>query len=71
MAKLRLESVLKELKISKRSFAKRLGIDPSNVFRFFKKDYDPKLSTLEEWAKVLGVRIRDLYEEPGVRGKGK
>lgn len=63
MVKLRLAALLKEKKISKRGFAKMLGIDYANVFRFFRKDYDPKLSTLEEWARTLGVRIADLYEE--------
>lgn len=63
MVKLRLEALLKEKKISKRGFAKMIGIDYANVFRFFRKDYDPKLSTLNEWAKILGVRIGDLYEE--------
>ena len=67
MVKLRLAALLKEKKISKRGFAKMLGIDYANVFRFFRKDYDPKISTLEEWAGILGVRIRDLYEEPGTR----
>ena len=63
MVKLRLEAILKEKKISKRGFAKMLGIDYANVFRYFRKDYDPKLSMLEQWAKILGVRISELYKE--------
>lgn len=62
MVKLRLEAILKEKKISKRGFAKMLGIDYANVFRFFREDYDPKLSTLEQWATTLGVQIHHLYE---------
>lgn len=67
MIKIRLEAVLREKGISKRGFAKLLGIDYANVFRFFRKGYDPKLSTLQEWAKTLGVKISDLYEEISVR----
>lgn len=63
MVKLKLEEVLKKKKISKRGFAKMLGIDYSNVFRFFREDYNPKLSVLAEWAHVLGVEIGSLYEE--------
>ena len=63
MVKLRLEAVLKEKKISKRGFAKMLGIDYANVFRFFREDYDPKLSTVEQWAETLGVRMSDLYQD--------
>ena len=63
MPELLLEKVLEKRKMSKRQFAKRLEIDYSSVFRFFRPGYDPKLSTLEKWAKVLGVKIRDLYKE--------
>ena len=63
MAKLQLEEVLKKSKVSKRRFAKMLGIEYANVFRYFRKGYDPKLSTLEQWAKVLKVQIRDLYQD--------
>ncbi len=62
MVKLKLEAILKEKKISKRGFAKMLGIDYANVFRFFRKDYDPKLSMLDLWAHILKVEIDDLYE---------
>lgn len=63
MPKLLLEKVLKKKGMSKRQFAKRLDIDYASVFRFFRPGYDPKLSTLARWAKVLDVRIRDLYSE--------
>jgi transcriptional regulator with XRE-family HTH domain len=63
MAKLLLDKVLKKKKISKRQFAKRLGIDYASVFRFFRPGYDPKLSTLEKWAVALDVRIKDLFSE--------
>lgn len=63
MTKLLLNQVLERKKLSKRQFAKKLDIDYASVFRFFRPGYDPKLSTLERWAKILDVRISDLFEE--------
>lgn len=63
MVKLLLGSVLKKKGISKRQFAKRLGMHYHGVFRYFKDGYDPKLSTLAKWAKVIPCRVRDLYVE--------
>lgn len=63
MAKLLLAEVLKKKGLSKRQFAKRLGKEYPTVFRYFREGYDPKLSSLEAWAKVLNCRIRDLIEE--------
>ena len=63
MAKLKLDQILKQKKLSKYALSKLLGLPTASIFRYFKPEYDPKLSTLEKWANVLGVRIRDLYEE--------
>lgn len=63
MVKLKLAEVLKKKRLSKRQFAKRLKVAYSSVFRYFRKGYDPKLSTLHKWAKVLNCRISDLYSE--------
>ncbi len=63
MAKLLLAEVLMKKGLSKRQFAKKLGKEYPTVFRYFREGYDPKLSSLEAWAKVLGCRIRDLVEE--------
>jgi transcriptional regulator with XRE-family HTH domain len=63
MAKLTLDEALKKKKMSKRQFAKKLGVLYSNVFRMFRPSYDPKFSTLVEIAKVLDVKVKDLYEE--------
>jgi transcriptional regulator with XRE-family HTH domain len=63
MAKLIIGQVLKKKDVSKRQFAKRLKIEYAGVFRYFRTGYDPKLSTLEKWAKVLGCGISDLFEE--------
>lgn len=63
MAKLLLNQALKKKNVSKRQFAKKLGIHYSAVFRYFREGYDPKLSTLGLWAKALGCKISDLYEE--------
>lgn len=64
MAQLVLDKVLKTHGMSKRQFAKALGVDYASVFRFFRPGYDPKLSMLGKWADVLGVRIRDLFADP-------
>lgn len=63
MAKILLEEMLKKKGISKYRFAKMLGVHQPTIFRYLKPDYDPKFSSLERWAKVLGCKIRDLYKE--------
>lgn len=63
MARVILDEVLKRKQISKRAFARLLGIEEKNVWRLFGPAVDPKLSTLTRWAKVLGVRVRDLIRE--------
>lgn len=63
MAKLVLDKILERKKVSKRQFAKLLKMDYPSVFRFFRPGYDPKLSTLDKWAKALSVRVKDLLEE--------
>lgn len=63
MAKLIIGQVLKKRKLSKRKFAKLIGCEYKNVFRYFKPGYDAKLSTLSLWAKALGLRVRDLLDE--------
>ena len=61
MAKLILEKVLKKKSMSKRRFAKELDVDYASSFRYYRDGYDPKLSTLTKWARVLKVRVSDLY----------
>ena len=63
MAKLKLGGILEKKKMSKYRFAQLLEVPTSTVFRYFKPGYDPKLSTLERWAKVLDLKIRDLLDE--------
>lgn len=63
MAKLPLDKILEEKKISKRQFAKMLGEDSSNVHRYFRDGYDPKLSLLKEWATKLKMKVSDLVRE--------
>ena len=63
MAKVILEKVLKKKKMTKYAFAKALGLETSNVSRYFKADYDPRLSTLERWAKALDVSVKDFLED--------
>lgn len=63
MAHHQLAEVLKKKGISKRRFAKMLGVQYAGVFRYFRPGYDPKLSTLTRWAKALKVKVRDLIKE--------
>jgi ribosome-binding protein aMBF1 (putative translation factor) len=63
VAKLQIEKVLEKKGMSKRQFAKLIVEDYGNVFRFFRPGYDPKLSTLNKWAKALNVKVKDLLVE--------
>ena len=63
MARVCLSNVLKEKKMTKYRFAKLIGVEYSNVVRYFKIDYNPRLSTLEKWAEVLKVSVNDLIED--------
>jgi transcriptional regulator with XRE-family HTH domain len=63
MVKLILSAILKKKGISKRQFAKKLGVEYYSVFRYFRPGYDPKLSTLAVWSRALGLRIRDLIKD--------
>lgn len=63
MARVVLTKILKEKKITKYRFAKLIGSDYSNIVRYFKPDFNPRLSTLEKWAEVLDVSIKDLVED--------
>lgn len=63
MAQLLLAETLRKKKLSKRQFAKLLGVRYENAFRWFRDGYDPKLSMLERWAKALRCKIRDLYRD--------
>lgn len=63
MARVVLAKILKEKKITKYRFAKLIGSDYSNIVRYFKPDFNPRLSTLEKWAEVLDVSIKDLVED--------
>jgi DNA-binding Xre family transcriptional regulator len=61
--KLKIEAILQKKKISKYRLAQLLDVPTSTVFRYFKAEYDPKLSTLEKVAKALEVKVRDLLDE--------
>jgi transcriptional regulator with XRE-family HTH domain len=50
-------------KIGLLDFARRTQSSQTQVARWLKEDYDPKLSVLDKWAKALGVKIRDLYKD--------
>jgi transcriptional regulator with XRE-family HTH domain len=63
MASIRLEEVLAKKKLSKRKFAKQMGVSYHAVFHYFRKGYNPTFEMMAKWAKAAGCRIRDLIEE--------
>ena len=63
MAELRLEKILAKKGVSKRQFSKMLEEDESNVYRYFRDGYDPKLSTLKKWASKLKMKVSELLRE--------
>ncbi len=60
---MKLDTILKKKEMSKYRLAQLLDVPTSTVFRFFKPEYDPRLSTLEKIAKVLEVKVKDLLDE--------
>lgn len=58
-----MEKILERKSISKRQFSKMLEEDESNVYRYFRDGYDPKLSTLRKWAAKLKMKVSDLVAE--------
>lgn len=63
MTKLDLETYLEKKGISKNEFARRLGMNSPAVRRFFRPDYDPKLSTLSKWADALNCNVSDFLKK--------
>lgn len=63
MAKVVLNKVLKKKNMTRYRFAKLLGKEYSGIVRYFKPGYNPRLTTLEEWSKVLDVSVKDLIED--------
>jgi ribosome-binding protein aMBF1 (putative translation factor) len=63
VADMRLDKILEKKGVSKRQFSKMLEEDESNVYRYFRDGYDPKLSTLKKWASKLKMKVHDLVKE--------
>lgn len=63
MAKIILKEVLKKQRLSKRQLAMRMGIPYVQVFRLFRKGWNPTFKTLERIANAAGVKIADLIKE--------
>lgn len=55
--------MLTKQRLSKRQLAIRMGIPYAQVFRFFRKGWNPTLKTLERIANAAGVKIADLIRE--------
>lgn len=63
MVKIILADILKTKRLSKRQLAIRMGLPYAQVFRFFRKGWNPTIKTLERIAKAAGVKIVDLIKE--------
>jgi transcriptional regulator with XRE-family HTH domain len=63
VVKIILADILKTKRLSKRQLAIRMGLPYAQVFRFFRKGWNPTIKTLERIAKAAGVKIVDLIKE--------
>jgi DNA-binding XRE family transcriptional regulator len=64
--KITLDDVLKKKGITGYKFAKEyLKVQPNSLTPIRKEGYDPKLSTLIRWAKILNCDVNDLFEVEG------
>lgn len=67
-----LDDVLKKRGMTGYAFAKKaLGAQPNALTPIRKPGYDPKLSTLVKWAKLLDCDVNDLFEAEGYPSKDK
>ena len=55
-----LENVLKKRQLTKYRFAQLLKKDIPNVFRMFREDFNPRLDTLVDLARVLECGLDDI-----------
>jgi transcriptional regulator with XRE-family HTH domain len=63
VAKIILKEILKTKRLSKRQLSIRMGIPYQQVFRYFRKGWNPTLKTLERIAKALDLRVVDLIRD--------
>jgi transcriptional regulator with XRE-family HTH domain len=63
MPRVILGKILKRKKLSKRQFAKRIGMHDRHVFALFHDDYNPTFKMLCRWAKAIPCKVKDLIEE--------
>jgi transcriptional regulator with XRE-family HTH domain len=71
MYKLRLKKLLSEHKMSKNQLARLTKVKPNAVRRYFRKDTDPKLSTLVKWAEAFDCSLDDLVVRRKMSKKAK
>jgi transcriptional regulator with XRE-family HTH domain len=57
--------------VSMRELARRTGLGVATLSRIESGEANPRLSTLMQLAKVLGVFIGDLFDKPNNRKGGK
>lgn len=59
---LRIKEICKERGISMRELAKRMNVSPGVVVRMLSENGNPKVSTLENIAKVLDLQVYELFD---------
>ena len=70
--KITLDEVLKRKGLTGYQFAKRhLKAQPNALTPIRKAGYDPKLSTLIRWAKLLECDVNDLFVDEGYEPRVK
>ena len=57
-----LKAILKEKNISQRELADKIGLTESAISRFIKKNRIPTGENMLKIAKVLNVKVEDLYK---------
>lgn len=67
-SKIFIKEILKQKGISYRQFSEMVGTTPANISSIANGKLQPRLETLEKWAKALGVSVSEILgnsqEEP-------
>lgn len=66
MNTIKLVEAIKKSSLSQKEIASRSGISPQALNGIMEKGVDPKVSTLESIANVVGVKMSFLFDESSV-----
>ena len=65
----KLSSVIKQSSMTQKDIALKSGISPQALNGILEKGVDPKVSTLESIANVVGVKMSMLFDESNIEIK--